>query len=420
MSIVKANGLATKASSTALDATRAAEKCNSDRAALLVAQAQMLIQQAEEQRRRHKYTFSDAERLDFELDVAANVRTLLAQARGYISEAEGRIEQCRRAEQGICIAKEAVAAAKACDAARARRLAEASGTFIDSLDVIFRLRIRRLAIGRRLAAARKSLEQIEALLRDCAKKEPIYPFKESGTFKGTRAGLASKATVFTGEKNRIEFVFDADKELDCDSICLLTVQHYEDLGKCGKVVDPPDAGRRGGEAGLFTPLDRDAADGYVVDTNPRAKCPCLPSKVQGLVEIKRPKGGGRAAGSRQGIRGFDEPNDVGEGFECCFETAAVCFKVTKRSELNEVLAFQITVLQTMHWVLTRNKDSVLESRILKNGRAIDWGAPSLPFQKALRKWLKVEGRGPCPPGFLKKRSALELSKFLKLTPRKTK
>ena len=407
MSIFKANEFATKAFARALDATNAAETCDSDRAMQLILEAQRLIGQANNERSKHTFTLSDADRLEFELEVAANVTTILNDSNRLISEAQFRIEQCRRAANSICVAKEALNAARACDFGRARRLAESSRALDDSIDAAFRIRLRRLSLGKRLADARRSLDQIERLRRECAKRRQIYPFEEAGTFDGTTAGLdPTKAPVTVDQKNRIVFVFNPTKalELDCDSICLVSVQHFEDLTKCGMVVEEPGSVRRGG-AGFPAPLDSDAVDGYVVDTSPKSECPCLPADGQRFVVVPLPQIAGQPPGTGIGLRGTDEPNDATKGFELHFETAAVCFKVTKKSAEGKIKAFEITILQTMRWVLEVNQKGALVSRILKNGQSIDWGAPSLPFQKALRMWLKAKDRdrGPCPMGYLQKR-----------------
>jgi hypothetical protein len=156
--------------------------------------------------------------------------------------------------------------------------------------------------------------------------------------------------------------------------------------------------------GPLAPQDSDAVDGYVVDTAPSNKCPCFPPDGQKFVRVQVKKSGGGTTTAR-GISGLDEANDVKGAFELHFETAAVCFKVTKADpETKKILEYDATILQTMRWVLREDENGDLETTILLNGGKVDWGAPSRPFQKALSFWLKQDDRrGPCPANYLQKK-----------------
>lgn len=404
MSIVKASGLALQAQQRARAAAKAARVCD-EAAMAIVSETEDLIRQADAERAKQAFA-GDPIQQKLQLEIDNKVRDLLQKARTSLDEARADIEQCRRAKRAICIANEALKAARRCDIGRARRLAETSRVLDDTIDATFKKKIRNFPVGGQLGAALKSLKQIEKLRRECAKRRPIYQFEEGGTFEDSKAGLAPKGEVpliTEGQRNRIELEFRPIEEQNCDSVCLVQVQHFEDLTDCGAVVEIPGKVRRAGPGGL-APDDADAVDGYVVDTSPGNKCPCFPPNGQKFVKVVLKKAGGGTTTAR-GISGLDEANDVKGDFELHFETAAVCFKVTKTDpETKEILDYDVTILQTMRWVLRKDENDDLKTTILLNGGKIDWGPPSRPFQKALSFWLKQEGRGPCPANYLQKKA----------------
>jgi len=210
------------------------------------------------------------------------------------------------------------------------------------------------------------LPGILAMLDDC-EDDPRNPYLNGGTFAGSTGCLDGRE----GD-NKIDFVFELNRDVRCENLCLVAVYHIEE-DETGRIVDPPSEAYREGFEPLFgRPQDSDAVNGYVVDTwlmRPRSETdlnlvpnhdPCIPSM--------------KIDGTR--ITGSDEPTFIRSGFTAYFEVCVVC--------LDED---DWTVLGCMRWSYKSGKSEIIPH---PDG-GTDWGDGSENFNSALRKWLRNHG-----------------------------
>lgn len=296
-----------------------------------------------------------------------------------------------RIAQAFELAREAYLAACGCDLERERRLAEAATKAADAAEadlngIGFDPRstlsageqaLRRRDLQRFLEQARRTLDLAGGEARLCPARSPIYPSEEvAGTFKPSEGLLGGSIG-----RNQVRIVFDVTLEVACEQLCLVQVFHIEERDT-GRRALPHSRGylRQPGEVPFLDalvgspPVDDDATTdaeeglgvgGYVVDAPPNGATPCYPGQ-------KRSDSGGTLR-----LEFGDTPGNLRDGLVQHFEVAAVCLDAPVR------------VLGSMRWFF--DKDA-RRSEIVKQGSGKDWGPPSLPFQAALRKWLRRRGR----------------------------
>ena len=210
------------------------------------------------------------------------------------------------------------------------------------------------------------LPGILALL-DACEDDPRNPYLDGGTFGETEGDIEGREG-----HNKIDFVFELNRDVRCEDLCLVAVYHIEE-DETGRIVDPPSGAYREGFDPLFgRPQDIDAVNGYLVDTwlmRPRSddelelvpnRKPCIPS-----MEID---------GTR--ITGSDEPTFIRSGFTAYFEVCVIC--------LDED---DWTVLGCMRWSYKSGKSEIIPNP----DDETDWGDASENFNAALREWQRNHG-----------------------------
>lgn len=365
MSIFEAVKLAKKGDKAADAAFKAARKCNRKTAEAKAKKAKALLDKAEKLRDAHDITTASGKAVKRQFDAIDECNKFFFRGTIKLIRVRGQLRACADLERALCLAKEAVKSAKACDIERVERLRVLSKNLVRYFKKYFPK-----ASSATGDKALKTLKKIERLLKKCAKQKPIYPFKEGGTFKGTKAGLDTQ--IMADEKTRIEYLFRPGKKIECASLTFVQVLHCENPDDCNKIfVEPSDAGA----PFAMGPSALDVADGHVVDTRPNNEHPGYTRQCRKTFTLKN---GDKVVG----LFGVDEPSGLNSPNECYFEMAAMCFDTNPP-----------TVLQTMRWVHFVDSKAKETSRILKRNGKIDWGAPSGPFQKALKFWLKQKRPG---------------------------
>ena len=274
------------------------------------------------------------------------------------------------AQQANRLSASAYLAAIRCDAEAARRLAARAAAIVP---------VARRLINRAPAAARnfyatddatlrlldsveRELGRIDTLLRRC-RPERRHPFRKGGSFRRSRGELNGHE-----RKNKIKFVFDLVRNVQCEKLCIVSVYHIEE-DATGAVVDPPSKAYRDGYDPIFYggPVDdKDAYMGYVVDTPPKKLVgaqlvpntdPCMPTM--------------KIVGRR--ITAEDQPAFLKPGFTAYFETCVLC--MDKKD---------FTVLGCMRWSHASGLSKILPAP----GGGTDWGNASSNFNAAVRTWLR--------------------------------
>jgi hypothetical protein len=274
------------------------------------------------------------------------------------------------AQRANHLASNAYLGAIHCDAEKARRLAaqatplvqqarqlinnapQAARDFYATDDVTLRL----------LDAVQDNLKKIDGLLSQC-RDDPRHPYLDGGSFSGSRGELDGRE-----RKNKIEFVFVLNGEVECRDLCMVSVFHIEN-DETGETVIPPSNGYRPGFDPVFyggAPQDSDSVRGYVVDAPPRIlkkmkfvnnTRPCMPSM--------------KIDGNR--VTAEDEPAFVKPGHTAYFETCLLCMD-----------GEHFRVLGSMRWLHRTGLSKIMPG---PDGKT-DWGPSSRMFREAVRRWLQ--------------------------------
>lgn len=330
-----------------------------------------------------------------EIDKLAKLaRAAIDDARGLVKRAEAFMRACAWWRQFRGARKQFEKAVKDCDAARARFLADMLRDLEKKMEfealLWLRPKVPVLEIGKYVVGLERRLRK----LAKCTKKRNArrggkIGYTPCGTFAGTTAGTKA---VFdppvsgSDGSNMMEFKWRPGKDCGCENACVVSVRHFVNISKGGKVV------RKMGEASsakgaMNQPLN---LDGYAVDVHELSKCPCWGDGM-----IWRAHFDSAGSGKVEGLAGFDPPTDLDtrgpDVFESHFETAVMCCEDTADGP-------KIAFLQSMRWRLWWDaKANRKRVSVIHNGKKVDWGRPSPPFERAVKDWIKVRKFKKCCP-----------------------